>query len=154
MVLACCNYLSLMRSSPLDDYSQHERVLLSQLRFRFAEKRKPDTYATSISQHMTNPCPPELYIAAPSLTWDWDDPTSEERKLREYLEAFRLTEGRVVLMAKQEEHEKISAGIQWSQEPWYGTLYNVQRWDPDFIKQVSSCSCPMCLRCAADISQG
>jgi insulysin len=136
VALACCNYISLLRSSPLDDYSQHERVLLSQLRFRFAEKRKPDTYATSISQHMTWPVPPELYIAGPSLTWDWEDAAAEESKLREYLEAFRLTEGRVILMAKQEEHEKISPGIEWSHEPWYGTLYNVNRWDPDFVQEV------------------
>ncbi|KAH6918433.1 insulin-degrading enzyme [Coprinopsis sp. MPI-PUGE-AT-0042] len=124
VVLACCNYISLLRSSPLDDFSQHERVLLSQLRFRFAEKKKPDSYATTISQHMTWPVPPELYIAGPSLTWDWEDAAAEERKLREYLEAFRLTEGRVILMAKQEEHEKVSPGIEWSHEPWYGTLYN------------------------------
>lgn len=85
---------------------------------------------------MTWPVPPELYIAGPSLTWDWEDAAAEERKLREYLEAFRLTEGRVILMAKQEEHEKISPGIEWSHEPWYGTPYNVNRWDPDFIQEV------------------
>ncbi|EAU88742.1 insulin-degrading enzyme [Coprinopsis cinerea okayama7 len=137
IVLAAFHYISLLRSAEFQPFAQHERVLLSQIRFRFAEKKRPDDYASAVAENMASPVPPERLISATQLTWDWDDNGADERKVREYLETFRLSEGRVVLMAKQEDHEKITPGIEWSKEPWYGTSYNVKEWESDFIEQAN-----------------
>lgn len=136
IVLASFHYISLLRASQFESYHQHERVLLSALRFRFSEKKSPDNYATWVSEHLNWPVPPELLIAGPQLTWEWGQDGAEEKKIREYLESFRPTEGRVVLMAKKEEHEKLDAKQEWLTEPVYGTGFSVKRWDEEFIKEV------------------
>lgn len=115
---------------------------MSQLRFRFQEKRRPDDYATWVAEHLSWPLPPDLVIAGPQLTWDWNEDGSDVKKLHEYLDTFRQTEGRVVLMAKKEEHEKLDSAPAWQQEPVYGTGFSVKNFDQEFIKEVSiECLC-------------
>jgi len=89
---------------------------------------------------MTKPYPPELILSAPALTWPWrdhEDPAAGERKFREYLEGFRLENGRVLLMAKEEAFKTLASDPEvWDSEPWYGTKYRVDRFDEAFIKEV------------------
>lgn len=85
---------------------------------------------------MTWPVPQEFLLSAPVLTWDWEDGNGV-RKVREYLESFRITNARVVLMAKADEHAKLDSGTPWSNEPWYGTEYRVEHFDKEFIEQVT-----------------
>lgn len=138
VVLAVFHYLALLRSAQFESFHQHERVLLSALRFRFSEKKRPDDYATWVAEHLSWPIPPELLIAGPQLTWEWGKEGLEEKKIREYLDSFRPTEGRVVLMAKKEELEKLEPVQNWEKEPWYGTGYSVKRWDQEFVKEANS----------------
>jgi insulysin len=137
VVLAFFKYLALLRSSDIPAYHQTELATLSATRFRFQDKRKPDDYAKWISNTMTWPVPKELLLSAPVLTWDWEDETGK-RKVREYLESFRVTDARVVLMAKEEEHAKLGSKTPWSKEPWYGTEYRIENFDEEFIEQVIS----------------
>lgn len=139
VVLAAFNYLELLRSSTFEPFHHEEVVKLSAIRFRFAEKRRPDNYATWLSEHMAWPIPRDLLLSAPRLTWDWDneeDRKQGEARVKEYLNQFRIGEGRVVLMAKKEDHLKLNPDIQWEKEPWYGTEYGVQRFDDDFIAKA------------------
>lgn len=136
VVLACFKYLALLRSSDFPAYHQNELATLSATRFRFQDKRKPDDYAKWISSTMTWPVPQEFLLSAPVLTWDWEDGNGV-RKVREYLESFRITNARVVLMAKADEHAKLDSGTPWSNEPWYGTEYRVEHFDKEFIEQVT-----------------
>jgi len=88
---------------------------------------------------MAWPIPRDLLLAAPRLTWDWDneeDRKQGEARVKEYLNQFHISEGRIVLMAKKEDHLKINPDIQWEVEPWYGTEYSVHRLDDDFISKV------------------
>jgi insulysin len=88
---------------------------------------------------MAWPIPRDLLLAAPRLTWDWDseeDRKQGELRVKEYLDQFRIDEGRIVLMAKKEDHLKLNPDIHWETEPWYGTEYGVQRLDDDFITKV------------------
>jgi insulysin len=84
--------------------------------------------------------PPHLLLAAPGLTWPWEneeDRRRGEEKVGEYLESFRVENSRVFLMAKKDDLVKLQADdLQWDKEPWYGTEYAVQRWDGDFLKEV------------------
>lgn len=109
---------------------------ITETHFRFLEKKRPDDYATWISEHMAWPVPRELLICAPHLSWEWEN-NGEIEKVKEYLDSFRITNGRVVLMAKAEEHAKLTTDTTWENEPWYGTPYRVERFDREFIKQVS-----------------
>ncbi|KAK2466811.1 hypothetical protein APHAL10511_001069 [Amanita phalloides] len=134
VILAAFKYLSLLRSSEFDTYLQKEISMLSMLQFRFSEKQRPDSYATSIAERMAWPVPRESIISAPKLTEDWGDNPLPRQKVKEYLESFRINQGRVVLMAKAEEHAKLTPDVTWSKEPWYGTEYRVERFDEEFVK--------------------
>jgi insulysin len=143
VILAAFKYLSLLRSSKLEAFHQRELATLSSIRFRFAEKKRPEDYASWLTEQMAWPVPKELLLAAPQLIWNWDNDTLEgsagEKKVQEYLEGFQVSEGRVVLMAKEEEHAKIVTGVKWEKEPWYGTVYHVERFDEKFVQEVSCC---------------
>jgi insulysin len=139
VILAVHKYLALLRSTKLARFHHEEFVSLSAIRFRFAEKRRPEDYALSISEQMAWPLPPEFLLAGPMLTWDWDndaDREAGEAKIAEYLQQFQVHESRVVLMAKKDEHLKLNPSIAWDQEPWYGTEYSVKRFDETFIREV------------------
>jgi insulysin len=88
---------------------------------------------------MSWPLPPDLLISGPQLVQDWgvDNNTGdEETTIYQYLDSFRISEGRVVLMAKGDEHDKIQPGLQWRKEPWYDTDYHVERFNQTFVDQV------------------
>lgn len=128
----------MLRSSEFDPYHQSEAASLSHTRFRFAEKRAADTYATWLAEHSIWPVPDEFRISAPQVTSEWAKFDAEpERKVREYLNSFTLERGRVVLMAKKGELENVlSKDLKWEKEPIYGTEYHVQRFNEEFILQV------------------
>ncbi|KDR81747.1 hypothetical protein GALMADRAFT_58881 [Galerina marginata CBS 339.88] len=141
VVSAVHKYLGLLRSSKFEAFHHQEVVNLSTTRFRFAEKRRPDDYATWISEHMAWPIPAELLLAAPRLTWDWDNETDKkegEAKVTEYLNQFTIENSRAVLMAKRDDHLKVHPELKWEKEPWYGTEYAVQRFDDDFVAQIDN----------------
>jgi len=99
---------------------------------------------------MAWPVPPDLLLAAPRLTWHWEDEQTRnqgEAKISEYLESFRIGESRVVLMAKKEDHMKLHPDLEWKKEPWYGTEYAVQRWDAGYIKEVCSVCVEVIVSC-------
>ncbi|KAF9000402.1 Metalloenzyme, LuxS/M16 peptidase-like protein [Cyathus striatus] len=140
VILATYQYLALLRSSPFEEYHHREVSTLSKTRFRFAEKQRTERYATWISEHM-GPFPPEHVLDGPKVTWGWHEypDNAGEKKVREYLESnLRIGEGRVVLMAREDEHLKVQPGLEWSVEPWYGTKYSVRRFDEDFVKAAES----------------
>lgn len=141
IILAAFKYLSLLRTSKFEAYHQKEITTLSSIRFQFAEKRRPDNYATWITEHMNWPVPPEQLISGPQLTWEWgtgEESRNEEFTIRRYLDSFNISEGRVVLMAKGVEHSKIRPDLYWVKEPWYGTDYNVTRFEKSFIDQAET----------------
>jgi len=141
VMLAVFKTISLLRSSEFPAWYQREMSLISQTRFRFKEKNKPESYAIWISTHMTWPVPPELVLSAPQLVWEWDESDSDEgglKEIRKILETLTVDKGRAVLMAKAEEHKKINAtDAVWETEPVYGTQYKVEKLEKDFVEQVS-----------------
>ncbi len=140
VILAAAKYFALLRESTFAPFHQKELVTLAKTRFRFQEKRRPDDYATRIAERMGRGYPRDLLLSAPLLVWDWDDYKHEgggEEKIREYLESFRLEKGRVILMAQKGDLESVGFRDHWETEPWYGTEYRVERFDDDFVEQVS-----------------
>lgn len=141
-MLATHKYLSLLRSSEFPAWYQRELSTLSNIGFRFAEKRRPDDYATWVSEHMSWPLPPDLIIAGPQLTWEWDAEETlanegGKKKVEELLDGFRVDKGRAVLMARADEFAKLGGGEKWEKEPWYGSDYSVEKFDDKFLKLVS-----------------
>jgi insulysin len=141
VMLTAFKYLSLLRSSSFPAWYQQEQVALTTTRFRFTERRRPEDYAVWVAEHMVWPAPPEFYISAPQLVWEWNEDGNEgigEKEVRELLEGLRVDQGRAVLMARASEQSKLfGTSVQWETEAWYGTTYRVERFDEDFVKQVS-----------------
>ncbi|KAG6334740.1 hypothetical protein ID866_4358 [Astraeus odoratus] len=138
VVLATCKYLTLLRTSKLPRWYQSEIANIAKTQFQFAEKRAAEGYAVTIAERMSWPVPTEKLLSAPVLISEWEDDEGE-RQVREALENIRLDTGRVVLMAKKEEHERIAGSEKaWQSEKWYGTGYTVERWNDDFLAEAHS----------------
>lgn len=138
-MLAIFKYLSMMRDSEFPAWYQREMSIIKATRFRFQEKRRPDDYAVWVSEHLSWPVPRELVLSAPQLVWEWDEQVPAgggEREMRDVLESLRVDRGRVVLMAKGAEHERLRGKGNWEQEPWYGTQYRVETLDEAFVQEV------------------
>lgn len=136
---AAFNYFTLLRTSKFEDFHFEELVKLADIRFRFLEKKPPGDYATALTEHMAWPVNPDMILAAPRLTWMWEndeDKKQVETKIAEYLTNMRIEESRVVLMASKDDLTTVHSNPKWEKEPWYGTEYDVQRWDKDFIQKV------------------
>lgn len=136
-MLAVFKYLSLLRSTDFPDWYQREISMMNQTRFRFKEKSKPESFAVWLSSHMEWPVPRELVLKAPQLVWEWDTNDEETglEKVKKILDSLTVDKGRAVLMAKAEEHRKISVGdAKWQKEPVYGTVFKVDELDEEFIK--------------------
>ncbi|KAG0697015.1 Metalloenzyme, LuxS/M16 peptidase-like protein [Suillus ampliporus] len=136
VALATYKYISLLRSSAFPKWYQSELVKIARTRFQFAEKQNAESYAVSLSERLGKPVPPESILSEVAVPCDWNSEDGE-REVHEILEGMRVTKGRAVLMAKKEEHERISKNEHWEQEKWYGTGYRVERWDPSFVEQAS-----------------
>ncbi|KAI6045609.1 Metalloenzyme, LuxS/M16 peptidase-like protein [Pisolithus marmoratus] len=117
---------------------QTEITTIAKTQFQFAEKRAAEGYAVTIAERMSWPVPTEKLLSAPALISEWEGDEGE-RQVREALENLQVDSGRVVLMAKKEEHERISDGEKaWQSEKWYGTGYTVERWDDQFLNEARS----------------
>lgn len=142
VILCVYRYLALLRSSELPEWHQQELHELSTIRFRFLEKtRNPVDYAVWVTRYMLWPIPMELLLSAPGSKAEWDDEGCE-KKVREILDIMTLDKGRVFLIAKADEHAKVSPNDndKWEEEPWYGTKYKVEKFSQDFIEKVNSTS--------------
>lgn len=108
---------------------------ISRTHFEFAEKRAAEAYVVSITERMSWPVPTEKTLSAPVLISEWEDEAGLQ-EVRDALKDIQIDTGRVVLMAKKEEHERISGELQWQTEKWYSTGYTVKRWDSEFLARV------------------
>ena len=136
-MIAVFKYLSLLRSTDFPDWYQREISMMYQTRFRFKEKIKPESFAIWLSSHMEWPVPRELVLKAPQLVWEWDTAHIETGlgEVKKTLDSLTVDKGRTVLMARAEEHKKISVGdARWAKEPVYGTVFKVDKLDEEFIK--------------------
>lgn len=111
---------------------------LAATRFRFQEKGAPQDYAVSIAELMALPIPKELLLSGPRLVWEWDEGGLAEREVMDMLQSLRADKGRVFLMSRQEQFKKLNGENDeaWQSEPWYGTTFQVKKFDEDFLRQV------------------
>ncbi|EKM58998.1 uncharacterized protein PHACADRAFT_249147 [Phanerochaete carnosa HHB-10118-sp] len=135
VLLAICNYLSLLRASTFASHHFHERAQMATTFFRFAEKYQPHEYARNIARALLLPLPPERILDGGALVREWD-----EQGVREFLALLRPENGRVMLMAK--EHDPAVLGLgngqeRWEVEKWYGTEYIVQRLNDEFLEKAN-----------------
>lgn len=134
--MAAFKYISMLRSTDLSPTHQTEVSALSHIRFRFAEKRRPDDYAVWIADKLSWPVPRELVIKAPLVDSEWDLDGTAQAVAFQTLQGFSVKNARTFLMAKQGEFQKLFGTQEWHSEPWYGTQYRVERLDEAFIQEV------------------
>ena len=126
----------MLRSTDLSPLHQAEVSSLSGIRFRFSEKRRPDDYAVWVADKLAWPVPRELVIKAPLVVSEWDTNGTAQAVALRTLEGLSIKNGRMLLMARKEEFQKLLGTQQWQTEPWYGTQYRVERLDETFIREV------------------
>ena len=136
VAMATFKYMSMLRSSDLSPSHQKETSSLSNIRFRFSEKRRPDDYAVWVADKLSWPVPRELVIKAPQVVSEWDIGGTAQGVALRTLEGLSVRSSRLVLMAKKEEFQKLSGTQEWEKEPWYGTQYRVERLDDAFVREV------------------
>ncbi|KAJ3551779.1 hypothetical protein NM688_g4513 [Phlebia brevispora] len=139
VMLAVFKYLSLLRSSPLPQWYSEEMSRISAMRFRFAEKRRPDDYAMFVAEHMGWPVPRDHILDAPQTVDAWDKAdrlNGGEKEVRDLLNSLTVYRGRAVLMAKKEEFGRVRPGLEWKNEPIYGTPYHVEQFDSKFLEEA------------------
>ena len=135
VILATFKYLSILQPSDIAPWYQSELATISRTQFEFAEKRAAEAYVVSIAEKMTWPVPTEKALSASVLISEWEGDAGLQ-EVRDALKNMQIDTGRVVLMAKKEEHERVSGELGWQSEKWYGTGYTVERWDSEFLSQV------------------
>lgn len=136
VIMATFKYMSMLRPSDLSPSHQKETSSLSNIRFRFSEKRRPDDYAIWVTDKLAWPVPRELVIKVPQVVSEWDTEGTAQGVASRTLESLSVRNSRTVLMAKKEEFQKLSGTQEWETEPWYGTQYRVERLDDAFVQEV------------------
>ena len=134
--MSAFNYISMLRSTDLSPTFQTEVSSLSDIRFRFAEKRRPDNYAVWMADKLSWPVPREFVIKAPQVVSEWDPDGTAQAVAFQTLRGLSVKNARTVLMAKQGEFQRLFGTQEWQSEPWYGTQYRVERLDDAFIQEV------------------
>lgn len=134
--MATFKYISMLRSTDLSPNHQIEVSSLSDIRFRFSEKRRPEDYAVWVADKLSWPVPREFVIKAPQVVSEWDPNGTAQAVAFQTLKGLSVKSSRTVLMAKQGEFQKLVGTQQWQTEPWYGTQYRVERLDEAFIREV------------------
>ncbi len=134
--MATFKYISMLRSTDLSPTLQSEVSSLSEIRFRFSEKRRPDNYAIWVTDKLSWPVPRELVIKAPQVVSEWDPYGTARAVAFQTLKGLSVKDGRIVLMAKQGEFQRVFGTQQWQTEPWYETQYQVERLDEAFVREV------------------
>jgi insulysin len=134
--MATFKYISMLRSTDLSPTHQIEVSTLSNIRFRFSEKRRPDDYAVWVADKLSWPVPREFVIKAPQVVSEWHHNGTAQAVAFQTLKGLSVKNSRTVLMAKQGVFQKLLGTQQWQTEPWYGTQYRVEQLDEDFIREV------------------
>ena len=134
--LATFNYISMLRSTDLSPTYQTEKSALSNIRFRFLEKGRPDDYAVWVAEILSWPVPREFVIKAPQVVSEWDHDGTAKAVAIHTLNGLCVKNSRTVLMARQEKFQELLGTQQWETEPWYGTQYRVERLDEAFVREV------------------
>ena len=78
----------------------------------------------------------ETIVKYASILDDWDDAAEDCGLVHELLEGMTLERGRIVIAARQEDHERLSVNRDWLEEPVYKTLYAVEKLDAGLISKV------------------
>ena len=134
--LATFNYISMLRSTDLSPTYQTEKSALSNIRFRFLEKGRPDDYAVWVAEILSWPVPREFVIKAPQVVSEWDHDGTAKAVAIHTLNGLCVKNSRTILMARQEKFQELLGTQQWETEPWYGTQYRVERLDEAFVREV------------------
>lgn len=141
VVLTTFKYLALLRSSQFYPWHLNEIATIMKTEFHFVEKRASEAYVVALAGKMHWPVPFEKLLSAPVLVHGWEDAKTQQQVWNDVLAALENMQaetGRVVLMAKKEEHERIAQiPSEWVKEAWYGTEYKIERWDDEFLAKAS-----------------
>jgi insulysin len=131
ILVATYKYISMLKASTLQQFHHAEIRSLSEIRYRFKEKRKPEEYVATLSDLLQRPYTRENLLSASMKVWDWD-----EGEIRDTLNMLSVNTGRVMVMAKN--LDDVSPNVPWVKEKWYETEYKLQRLPEEITKKAAA----------------
>ena len=141
VISAVFEYLAFLRGSDFEAWRQSERCRIAQLAYEFQEKERPVDLVNWLSSyadwHRTSPVLRETIVKYASVIDDWEDPVAESQLVHRLLDCMTLENGRVVVGARQEDHDQIKADREWLEEPVYRTFYTVEKLHAALVDKVS-----------------
>ncbi|GAA6006563.1 hypothetical protein JCM11491_005007 [Sporobolomyces phaffii] len=116
------SYLSILRSTPPQQWSWEESSQLGRIAWRFKEKGPPQSTARTLASSLsTSRYPLDKTLVAPYFASSW---SADE--IHEVLECCKPEKGRVFIGSK----EPLDGNVFWQQkEKWYGTEYDISPLD-------------------------
>jgi secreted Zn-dependent insulinase-like peptidase len=124
--------MSLLRTSKFSGWVFSELEAIMEARFRFAQKRSPADYVSSLAENLALPCSKDRMISGKVRLWKWDELAVREMLERDLApEAVGLT-----LLAK--DLSEIGLDGTWSEELWYKTKYQVFPLDGELVEKVGN----------------
>ena len=137
---AAFKYFAVLRTEHFEAWRQSERCKIAQLNFRFQERYSPAGMVRWLSGlaawHRSRPIPRENFVKYITLVDDWDNTVEANEILHALLNGMTLENGRIIISAKREDHERLRGTLQWTTEPIFGTLYTVEPLDAELVHEV------------------
>jgi len=122
-------YIDMLRSSGPQEWAFDEQSMLSEMSFKFLEKRKPMNYVTQLATQMQKPYPRNWILSAPYLLTHFNADL-----VKGQLEGLKQENWRITVAAQ----EPVD-GLEWNaKEQWYGTKYRIEPFDKEILESPSS----------------
>ncbi|ORY54263.1 Metalloenzyme, LuxS/M16 peptidase-like protein [Leucosporidium creatinivorum] len=121
------SYLSLLRSTPPQEWAFAEQQKLGQIGWRWKENGQPSPFVKGLASRMTDlEYPPERVLVGPWFAVEFD-----EKVIRECLERMTVEGCRVLVGSK----EPLEGRAEWSEkEEYYGTEFERRPLDVEVVK--------------------
>ncbi|KAJ3143098.1 Insulinase (Peptidase M16) [Physocladia obscura] len=111
IVVLVFEYIEMLREGGIKDWIYEECKAISEMRFRFEEKRNPASFASHVAGEMHDYAP-EHILCGSSIMFEMD-----KEKIQNLLNTLTVDNFRITLVSPD------FNSLEWSKAEWYGTEY-------------------------------
>ncbi|KAJ3281261.1 Insulinase (Peptidase M16) [Rhizoclosmatium sp. JEL0117] len=111
VIVMVFQYIEMLKKTGVQEWIYEECKILSEVRFRFEEKRNPASFASRVAGDMHDYPPPDI-LNGSTVMFELD-----KKKVEEVLDLLRVDNFRLTLISPDFDSSS------WSKAEWYGTEY-------------------------------
>ncbi|KAJ3016137.1 UNVERIFIED_CONTAM: Insulinase (Peptidase M16) [Siphonaria sp. JEL0065] len=111
IVVMIFQYIEMLNEKGVQQWIYDECKILSEVRFRFEEKRNPASFASRVAGDLHD-YPPNHILSGPSVMFEMN-----KKHIEDVLAVLRVDNFRITLVSPDFDSSS------WSKAPWYGTEY-------------------------------